>query len=143
MVSGDRELTFTKIAYANFLLRANPETLFVCTNRDANYPSTKRVFPGSGCTVVALATAVEREPVNVGKPEPFLYELMLEEMHLDPKRTLFVGDRLNTDVLFGHAAGFDTALVLTGVTSREQVEHADNSIRPDFVIESIQELLRD
>jgi ribonucleotide monophosphatase NagD (HAD superfamily) len=50
------------------------------------------------------------------------------------------GDRLETDIVMGHAAGARTALVLTGVTQREQLATA--SVQPDFVLENIGELLR-
>lgn len=66
---------------------------------------------------------------------------MLEHMkrhhNLDTKRTLMVGDRLDTDILFGNRGGLKTALVLTGVTSREQVENCDPSLKPDFIFDSV------
>ena len=141
IVAGDNELTYSKVAYATFLLHANRDIVFVSTNQDATFPSTKRVFPGSGSSVAALTTAVQRDPVNVGKPEPFLLELMSELHHLQPERTLFVGDRLDTDIAFGKRAGFQTALVLTGVTHLEHLETLSESQRPDYVIESVAQLI--
>ena len=50
-----------------------------------------------------------------------------------------VGDRLETDIAMGHAAGMATALPLTGATSREML--ATTSIKPDYVLERLADLL--
>ena len=50
-----------------------------------------------------------------------------------------VGDRLATDMVMGLQAGMDTALVLTGVTTREELAKSD--VRPTFVLDSVAELL--
>lgn len=69
---------------------------------------------------------------------------MLEHMkrhhNIDIKRTLMVGDRLDTDILFGNRGGLKTALVLTGVTSKEQVQGCDLSSKPDFIFDSVVDL---
>lgn len=44
----------------------------------------------------------------------YLICLMLNRLKFDPKRTLMIGDRLETDILFGKRGGLDTMLVLTG-----------------------------
>ena len=51
-----------------------------------------------------------------------------------------VGDRVETDILMGHQAGMRTALVLSGVTRREDIPHAP--AQPDYILESIAEIPR-
>jgi 4-nitrophenyl phosphatase/phosphoglycolate phosphatase len=48
-----------------------------------------------------------------------------------------VGDRLDTDVLFGTDNGLKSLLVLSGVTSEEKLLSPDNSITPDFYADDI------
>ena len=54
------------------------------------------------------------------------------------KETLIVGDRMYTDILCGSKAGVETALVLTGEASLEDVEHC--SYKPDYVYPSIEDI---
>jgi ribonucleotide monophosphatase NagD (HAD superfamily) len=44
---------------------------------------------------------------------------------------LVIGDRLDTDTAGAAALGWDSLLVLTGITSRSDVEGAD--VRPTYV----------
>ena len=48
------------------------------------------------------------------------------------------GDRLETDIRMGHAAGMVTAAVLTGVAERSDIAQA--SPMPDLVLENLGEL---
>jgi NagD protein len=77
--------------------------------------------------------------VVVGKPNRLMLEVALERLGLPVGACLMVGDRLETDVAMGRAAGMATALVLTGVTRQEELAAAP--VRPDYVLESIQDLL--
>jgi arabinose operon protein AraL len=63
----------------------------------------------------------------------------VELMGLNPRDCLLVGDRLETDMVMGKKAGMATALVLTGVTTREALQKSD--IRPDYVWESVADIL--
>jgi ribonucleotide monophosphatase NagD (HAD superfamily) len=54
------------------------------------------------------------DPIIVGKPEPFSTRLALSKMGLDPEDVLMVGDRVDTDIAAGLAAGCEVAMVLTG-----------------------------
>lgn len=65
---------------------------------------------------------VNSEPeAVVGKPSPKMLEVLSHYAKIDLKRSLMVGDRLNTDIEFGKRQGLRTLLVLTGVSTREEV----------------------
>jgi 4-nitrophenyl phosphatase len=89
---------------------------FVATNRDSTFPlEGGRVSPGAGSIVAGVATCAGQEPYVVGKPNPFLVELALQQMGLQRSELLVVGDRDDTDLESGRRAGCDTHLVLTGI----------------------------
>lgn len=123
VVGHDVEFTFRKLSIANVLLQKNPRALLIATNLDAfDIVGDGRHIPGNGCVVKALEHCSARTAVVVGKPSPILAQLLSSIAGMDPARTLFVGDRLDTDICFGAATGMHTALVLTGVTHAKQLE---------------------
>lgn len=113
-----------------------------------------RLAPGSGSIVSAIATASSRQPVVLGKPNNMLLDLIIENYHLNRASTLMIGDRIDTDILFGKAGGLGTLLVLSGVTHEvrcisfpdliiQKNDLASIEVNPDYIANSIAELLHD
>lgn len=48
-----------------------------------------------------------------------------------------VGDRLDTDIVFGTDNGLQTVLTLSGVTSESKLLSDANKIRPEYYVDSI------
>jgi 4-nitrophenyl phosphatase len=114
---------------------------FIATNTDATLPvEGGEVWPGAGSIVAAVKTCAGVEPVVIGKPSTYMAELALSRIGLPPEQVLCVGDRLETDILMGARAGMLTALVLTGVSTREDIEKAP--ARPDYVFDDLPDLMR-
>jgi 4-nitrophenyl phosphatase len=114
----DRQISFTKLTRATLLIRAGVPFYF--TNPDKTFPTPEGLIPGAGSILAALIASTDVEPVLAGKPNPTLYEIALEKLGTKPEETLAVGDRIETDILGAQRAGLKTALVLTGVATREQ-----------------------
>jgi len=89
--------------------------------------------------VAAVSVASQRTPTVIGKPDPLMLALLMSKYNLDKERTLFIGDRLDTDIMFGKNAQIKTLLVLTGVTSEELLSISD--IKPDWTTDSVKDLL--
>jgi ribonucleotide monophosphatase NagD (HAD superfamily) len=68
-----------------------------------------------------------------------MVEITLQGLGLQADDCLMIGDRLETDMLMGKNAGMATALVLTGVTQREDIPHS--SVQPDYTLESVADIL--
>ncbi|MBI5840059.1 MAG: HAD-IIA family hydrolase [Chloroflexi bacterium] len=116
----DRGVNFEKIAEATLLVRAGIP--FYTTNTDRTFPTPRGEIPGSGAWISVITTATGVDPIVAGKPRPFMMELALERLGAKKEETLIVGDRLETDIAAGQAVGCPTALVLSGVSTREQAE---------------------
>ena len=58
-----------------------------------------------------------------------IIQTAVERMGVAAHECLVVGDRLETDMVMGSTSGAKTALVLTGVTRRNDLANA--SIKPD------------
>jgi len=138
----DGRFNYYKLMRAAAYVRAGVP--FLATNRDLTYPNTGGLVPGGGCVVAALAAGGGREPdVVAGKPSPGLAALVRDATGLDPARTCMVGDRLDTDIAFGHAGGYAARLlVLTGVTSEADAAAlgAGEPTTPTHVLGSIGDL---
>jgi phosphoglycolate/pyridoxal phosphate phosphatase family enzyme len=113
---------------------------FIASNRDPTFPVENGLLPGGGTIVAAIETAVGFAPLVIGKPSPRMLDLLLSDMGCAPGEALIVGDRLDTDIKVGRAAGVRTALVLTGISSAEQARAAPEEMRPDWVMETLAEL---
>ena len=124
VVGHDIDLNFRKLCIANVLLQRNPDAELVATNLDAFdlVGGDGRHIPGNGGSVKFLEHTSGRTAVNCGKPSKLLAELLDSLYGLDTSRALFVGDRLDTDIRFGVDTGMHSALVLTGVTTSQQMK---------------------
>ena len=135
VASMDREVTYEKLKRATLLVRAGAR--FVATNLDPTQPTEEGLWPGTGSLIAALRTATETEPLVIGKPEPTMFQLAMDQMGARPEATATIGDRLDTDILGGQRAGMITICVLSGSSNRAEAE----AFGPDFIFEDIAELL--
>lgn len=152
IVGLDEHISFPKMMKAATYLN-NPSTLFVATNTDERFPMPNFVVPGTGSMVKAIETCAERKATVMGKPENWLCDIFFkEEIHRDSKKFLMIGDRLNTDILFGNNNKFQTLLVESGVHKIDKVQEivdkvnngeADGELEkliPDFYISALGDL---
>jgi len=112
---------------------------FVATNPDASGPSEEGIVPACGAMAALIETASSRSPFFVGKPNPLMMRTALNYLGVHSEDTVMVGDRMDTDIVAGTNSGMATALVLTGVTRREDI--GKYPYLPTHVIDSIADLL--
>ncbi|MGQ3414081.1 HAD-IIA family hydrolase [Natrinema sp. LN54] len=111
---------------------------FYGTDPDTTIPVDEGEMPGSGAILAAMEAVAGREPDAIlGKPSSIAAAAAMNRLDVDPRDTLVVGDRLDTDIELGNRAGMETALVLTGVTDRADLAAADADARPDHVLEAL------
>lgn len=138
IVGFDRHVNYYKIQYAQLCINENPGCEFIATNLDAvTHLTDAQEWAGNGSMVGAIKGCTNKEPTVVGKPSPLMIDYLANKLKLDKSRICMVGDRLDTDVLFGTDNGLKTVLVLSGVTSEEKLLSEENTITPDFYADDI------
>ncbi|KAI7841124.1 hypothetical protein COHA_005095 [Chlorella ohadii] len=142
VVGFDRHINYYKIQMATLCIRENPGCMFIATNLDAvTHLTDAQEWAGNGSMVGAIRGSTKREPTVVGKPAEFMLENIATKFGLRRDQICMCGDRLDTDVLFGKNGGLTTMLVLSGVTTEEQLLSPDNSIHPDVYMDSLAAML--
>lgn len=140
IVGLDTAINYYKIQYAQLCINENPGCKFIATNLDAlTHLTDAQEWAGNGCIVGAIKGCTGKEPILVGKPSPLMIDYIVEKYAVDKARICMVGDRLDTDVLFGTNNGLKTVLTLSGVTKVEKLLSDENQIIPDFYVDSIKD----
>ena len=135
VASMDRAITYEKLKRATLLIRGGAR--FIATNLDPTNPSEEGLIPGTGSMIVALEAASGTKPMAIGKPEPIIYQLAMEQMGARPETTAALGDRADTDILGGKRAGLMTICVLSGSSDRAEAE----AFEADMIFDDIAHLL--
>ncbi|SDS11191.1 Haloacid Dehalogenase Superfamily Class (subfamily) IIA [Nocardioides scoriae] len=104
---------------------------WIASNTDMTIPTASGAAPGNGALVKLIADFAAREPQVAGKPQPPLFEETLARV--GGEHPLVVGDRLDTDIEGAVTMGWDSLLVLTGVTGLEELVAAGPECRPTYV----------
>ena len=132
-----RTYSFEAITKAVRLI--NGGARFICTNPDATGPSGEGALPAAGSVAAMISKATGVEPYFVGKPNPMMMRSALNTIAAHSETTAMVGDRMDTDVLCGLEAGLETILVLTGISTRADVDRFP--YRPSRIVDSVADLV--
>lgn len=136
VVAGHDELNFSELCAATqAVLRG---ATMIAAGRDRTFPREDGPWPGTGAIVAALEYATAQEARIVGKPQPQMFKAALDR--LGPGKALVVGDRIDSDLAGAAAARLDGAIVLSGVTTREQAEAASDP-EPVAIADTLHALL--
>ncbi|MDR2293897.1 MAG: HAD-IIA family hydrolase [Microbacterium sp.] len=111
---------------------------WIATNTDWTIPKERGIAPGNGTLVSAVHTAVGRLSTVAGKPETPIFEEAVSRFAA--KKALFLGDRLDTDILGANRAGIASLHVLTGIDRPKHVLAAPPDSRPDFIVADLRGL---
>jgi glycerol-1-phosphatase len=135
------EVGWTQLAEAAFALKLPEEDggiPWIATNTDWTIPQSRGIAPGNGTLVSAVHTAIGRLATVAGKPETPIFEEAVARF--GAQHPLFLGDRLDTDILGANRAGMASALVLTGIDRPKHLLAAPAGSRPTFVLADLRQL---
>jgi phosphoglycolate/pyridoxal phosphate phosphatase family enzyme len=138
VVGLDTTVTYLRLAVAADCVRAGAH--FIATNRDPVYPTERGLRPGAGSLVAAVEAATGVVPVSIGKPAPYLLEAAAHAVGREPSEAIMIGDGIGTDLAAARAVGARCVLMLTGVTTRAEVEALPAEGRPTAVAADAEEL---
>jgi glycerol 3-phosphatase-2 len=136
-----QEVGWTQLAEASYALQRDADgggIPWIATNTDWTIPQERGIAPGNGTLVSAVHSAVGILPVVAGKPEPAIFHAAVERF--GASSPLFIGDRLDTDILGANRAGIPSVMVLTGIDHAKQVIAAAADSRPRFLLEDLRGL---
>ena len=138
-ISNDTELTFKKLEDACILLGG--DIAYVATNPDWVCPTSYGYVPDCGSFADIIYNATKKRPKFIGKPEPTMAQLAMQQTGFSKEETVVFGDRLYTDIACGVNAGISTVFVLSGEGTMADVEKSDT--KPEFIYENIRKVYED
>jgi HAD superfamily hydrolase (TIGR01450 family) len=128
VVGLDLEFTYQKLTVAVDCIRHGAR--FIATNRDPVYPTERGLLPGVGTIVAAVEVGAEVVPVLIGKPAPLLLEMAVRAAGIPVGDAVMIGDSIPSDLTAATAIGIPCILMLTGVSSRADVDALPAGRRP-------------
>jgi NagD protein len=132
-----RTYSFERITTAIRLILGGAR--FIATNPDPTGPSADGVLPATGSVAALISRATGVEPYYVGKPNPLMMRSALNAIDAHSETTAMIGDRMDTDIVAGLEAGLHTILVLTGVTTSQEIDRFP--YRPSQIVDGVGDLV--
>ena len=105
------------------------------SNSDLTGPSEDGIIPACRAMIAPIELATGKTAYFVGKPNPLMMRTGLRILGVHSAEAVMIGDRMDTDMVAGIDTGLDTCLVLSGVTSREDIEQFP--YRPRLVLNGV------
>ena len=137
VVGESRNYNFEQIEMAVQLVLGGAK--LIGTNSDLTGPSEKGVSPACRALVAPIEMATDRKAYFIGKPNPLIMRHAINKIGCRLEDTLIVGDRMDTDIIAGIESGIETALVLSGITKREDL--AMFPYQPNYIFDRASDII--
>ena len=136
VVSESSGYNYDKLEHAVNLVMAGAK--LIGTNPDLTGPTEKGIIPATGALMAPIELTTNSKAYYVGKPNPLMMRHALKKLGCKREETAIIGDRMDTDILAGVEAEITTTLVLSGVTTREEM--GKFAYRPDYILNGVGEI---
>ena len=133
-----RTYSFEKIEKAIELV--NKGAKLIGTNPDTVGPTERGIMPATGALISPIEIATGKKAYFVGKPNPLMLRHGLRLLGCHSADIAFIGDRMDTDIIAGIESNVDTVLVLSGVTSLDDIPSFP--YRPKYIANGVGDLLK-
>ncbi len=138
VISETRTYNFEKIEKAIALV--NKGAKLIGTNPDTTGPTEQGIMPATGSLIAPIEIATEKKAYFIGKPNPLMLRHALKKMGCHSSDIALIGDRMDTDIIAGIESNMDTVLVLSGVTSKENIEKFP--YRPKYILGGVGDIIK-
>lgn len=138
VVGETRTYSFEKIEKAIDLVLRGAK--LIGTNPDITGPTEKGLVPATGALIAPIEIATGKKAYFVGKPNPLMLRHGLKKIECHSSEIVFVGDRMDTDIIAGIESNVDTVLVLSGVTAMEDIDNFP--YRPKYIANGVGDLIQ-
>lgn len=138
VVGETRTYSFEKIEKAIELI--NKGAKLIGTNPDITGPTERGIMPATGALISPIEIATGKKAYFVGKPNPLMLRHGIKMIGCHSDEIAFIGDRMDTDIIAGIESNVDTVLVLSGVTSPEDIDRFP--YRPKYVLNGVADLVK-
>jgi len=138
VVGESRTYNFEQIEIAvNLVLKG---AKLIGTNSDLTGPSDKGVAPACRALVAPIEMATGRKAYFIGKPNPLIMRHAVKTLGCQRQDTLVIGDRMDTDIIAGIESEIETALVLSGITRKDDLKMFP--YQPDYILNSVADIIK-
>ena len=110
------------------------------TNPDITGPVENGIYPATGSLIAPIEISTGKKAYFVGKPNPLMLRHGLKKLNCHSQDIAFIGDRMDTDIIAGIETNVDTVLVLSGVTSMEDIDKFP--YRPTIIANGVGDIVR-
>lgn len=132
-----RTLNYEMIERATLLVRKGAK--LIGTNPDMTAPTEAGIIPATRALIAPIEMSSGKSAYYLGKPNPLMMRIGLNMIDCDHENTCIIGDRMDTDIIAGIESEIDTILVLTGVTTPEQI--SQYPYRPTYVLNGVSDFI--
>jgi NagD protein len=137
VVGDSRGYNMETLIHAVNLVRKGAK--LIGTNPDLTGPVENGIVPSTGALISPIELSTSSKAYFVGKPNPLMMRSALKKLGCKREETAIVGDRMDTDIIAGIESEIDTVLVLSGVTSRNDIERF--AYRPHYILDGVGDIL--
>ena len=132
-----RSVNYEKIEKAVRLVQNGAK--LIGTNTDLTGPSEQGIVPACRALIAPIELTTGKQAYFVGKPNPLMMRHALKKLDCHRVDAVIIGDRMDTDIIAGIESELDTVLVLSGVTTTEEIDHFP--YRPKYVLKDVGEII--
>ncbi len=130
---GPKSINYEQIEKAARLVMNGAK--LIGTNSDLVDPSEHGIIPACRALIAPIELTTGRKAYYVGKPNPLMMRHALKRLDCHRADAALIGDRMDTDIIAGIETDIDTVLVLSGVTTMDDLEKFP--YRPKYILDGV------